>query len=56
MVLLVLSSQQDTQAISKVKEWTDIADDEVTSSTDIAAAVLQASVMKPVLTRNNWSI
>lgn len=56
VVLLVLSSQQDTQAITKVKEWTDIADDEVTSSTDIAAAVLQASVMKTVLTPNNWSI
>ena len=56
VVLLVLSSHQDTQGITKVKEWTDIADDEVTSSTDIAAAVLQASVMKTVLTPNNWSI
>ena len=56
VVLLVLSSQQDTQAITKAKEWTDIANDEVTSSTDIAAAVLQATVMKTVLTPNNWSI
>lgn len=56
VVLLVLSSQQDTQAITKAKEWTDIANDEVTSSTDIAAAVLQATIMKTVLTPNNWSI
>lgn len=56
VVLLVLSSQQDTQVITKAKEWTDIANDEVTSSTDIAAAVLQATIMKTVLTPNNWSI